>query len=185
MPGVSPTTSARASAAPRRLSRRTTVAAAAGAFLTAGITACTSDAADRGGGTGRRVATVDADEDPDTRLLAAALASIDEVVAVLTAVRRREPTLHPSLDPLLRLHAAHRDVLTEAAPQAPTPGTDRPRVPRGSGPALAVVEQRERALATRLAAAAVGAESGTFARVLASMAAGVEQHLDVHLVGAA
>lgn len=175
-----PTTSAQSPADPRLLSRRTTVAAAAGLLLAPGLAGCARDASPLAAGPRSLSPRTDdrlGDGDRDARLLGEVLGSIDEVVVVLAAVRRRARGLRASLDPLLALHAAHRDLLTEAAPGEHPRARGRVHLPGGERPTLALVQQREQALVAQLTEAAVDAESGTFARALASMAAGVHQHL--------
>lgn len=178
-----PTTSAQLPADRGPVTRRTTLALAVGTLLAPGLSACGTDRPLRASGPAPEPAA-DPDTDADTGLLTAALDAIDEVVVLLTTVRRREASLRASLTPLVRLHEAHRALLTEAAPDQHPPKVSRARLPR-RGSARAAVVEREHALAAHLAEAAVAAESGTFARVLASMSAGIGQHVDAHLAGAA
>jgi hypothetical protein len=159
----------------RAVSRRTALGAFAGTLLaTAGMTGC---------GTAqppRNVVAGGQEEDADTLLLRSVVDEIDSVVALLEAVRRRERSLRPRVDRLLRVHAAHRELLASAVDSpAPPAATRRTRAPRGREAAATEVTRREERLAARVATAAVDAESGTFARVLASMSAGLRQQLEV------
>lgn len=159
----------------RVVSRRTALGAFAGtALATAAMTGCGTAQAPRGPSAGS------SEEDADTLLLRSVVGEIDAVVALLEAVRRRERSLRPRADRLLRVHAAHRELLAAAvdSPAPPAAGR-RTRPPRGRDAAATEVTRREERLTARLATAAVDAESGTFARVLASMSAGLRQQLEV------
>lgn len=107
----------------------------------------------------------------DAALLAAAVAATDRVRADLATAARRHPSLRTRLAAAQRVHAAHRAVLADAgeggsaAPSGSLPPT------RSPDDALLTLARREAALADRLAAAALGAASGSFARLLASCAA--------------
>ena len=98
-------------------------------------------------------------EDADTLLVASVVA---DLTAALAAVPRRD---RAAFRPLVRLHRRHLLELdgAEQAAGLPTPA--------------AAVLQREQQLQQRLATAAVEAESGELARVLAAMSAGVAQQL--------
>lgn len=157
----------------RAVSRRTALGALAGtALATAGMTGCGTAQAPRSPSAGG------SEEDADTLLLRSVVDEIDAVVALLESVRRRERSLRPRADRLLDVHAEHRELLASAvdSPAPPAAGR-RTRPPRGRD-AAAEVTRREQRLADRLATAAVDAESGTFARVLASMSAGLRQQLE-------
>jgi hypothetical protein len=119
------------------------------------------------------------EQDPDTALLASVVGEMDGVVALLEAVRRREPSQRRRVVLLLRVHAEHRELLDSAIDSSGSPSPRRPGRPPRRGDAAAEVTRRERQLAARLAEAAAEAESGTFARVLASMSASLHQHLEV------
>jgi hypothetical protein len=124
------------------------------------------------------VPTEPAEEDPDVSLLREQLAGIVETAALVTATSRRHRPLRRQLRALQEMHAAHRDVLGEAAADGTAePSGARGRVPRRKGQALAAVRGREEQLAAALERGAVAAESGSFARALASMSASVTQHL--------
>lgn len=159
------------------MTRRTALGAFAGTALaaagTAGLAGCGTARARRGPSVGGP------DEDPDTVLLRSVVDEVDAVVALLEVVRRRERSLRPRVGRLLEVHAQHRELLASAVDSpAPSPAGRRTRPPRGRAAATAEVTRREERLADRLATAAVEAESGTFARVLASMSAAVRQQLE-------
>lgn len=105
---------------------------------------------------------------------------VDEVVAALDAVlaqllaARGVPAQRAAVVPLLRAHRRHLEALdatTSAQPSA-TPVT------------LAQVRAQELALRDSLVASAGRVQSGALARLLASMAASVDQHLAVLPAGA-
>lgn len=124
------------------------------------------------------VPTEPAEEDPDVSLLREQLAGIVETATLVTATSRRHRPLRRQLSALQDMHAAHRDVLGEAAADGTAePSGTRSRVPRRKGQALAAVRRREEQLAAALERGAVAAESGSFARALASMSVSVTQHL--------
>ena len=115
--------------------------------------------------------------DDDTALLAQVLASLDTAAAALAAVVARHPSSASSLQPFLDLHATHREVLGEAAPQLDPSAAPEPVVPGRPAAAAALARRAETRLVGDLRRATVAAESGDFARALASMAASVTQHL--------
>lgn len=115
----------------------------------------------------------DAATDPDAALVDRVRVELDELLALVSGLHRRQPALRPSLEGLLAMHTAHRDVLVE--PGLPTPS---PRAPRGAPDELwSLLVSRERIARKRLAGWAVDARSGTLARLLASMSAGIAAHL--------
>jgi hypothetical protein len=126
---------------------------------------------------GRSAGAPSADEDPDTVLLEAVLAQVDATTALVATLRRRERGLRQPLAAVAATHDAHRTRLAAAAPQRPGTADPTGDLPRGRAAALDVVRRQEQALQQRLADAAVEAQSGSFARMLASMAAGIAQHL--------
>ena len=108
--------------------------------------------------------------DADAGLLERVVAETTAVLALVESVRRRD---RPAVQGLVALHRAHLPLLdadVPAAAAAPAaPGRTR----------LAQVRAREEALQRLLADAAVSVASGPLARLLASMSAGVAQHLAV------
>lgn len=119
--------------------------------------------------------------DPDTALVDAVVAELDELVVLVTEAADRRPRLAPELAAFAALHQAHRSVLPERDGDA--------TVPRITGSPRAVgdqVRRRELQARSRLADWSVAAESGALARLLASMSAGVAAHLaDTRLRGSA
>lgn len=130
--------------------------------------------------TARPTPTADPDVDLAAAVLAAEQTMLDRVVATL----ERHPTLAPALASARTAHQAHVDLLVDAAPQrvAPEDGTSdatrRPgpsRIPRDPGRALRLLAGHEDDLALSNRRAAFAAQSGAFARVLASIAAAAAQ----------
>lgn len=155
---------------PVTTSRRTALGVVAG--LAGLATACTPDReSDPGTTPSASVSPVDADQELVTEtavLLATAQVFVE-------ALGRDVPSLKNDLRPLRRLHAAHLEILggfDDSIP-SPPPSSGRP------ADALAELLRSEQSLQRRLARAAVEAESGSLAKLLASMAAAVAQHLAV------
>ncbi|MBB6626500.1 hypothetical protein H5V45_04100 [Nocardioides sp. KIGAM211] len=151
----------------RPVARRT---ALAGAVLGLGVvTGCDLDPRDGGGAGG----PADPVEDPDTALLVEAVTEIGTTLGLLVAAAADLPRLASTTAPLRRLHRSHLDEL----------GADATDVVAHDGrlgraaQALGTVRTRERQLQGRLADLSVAAESGTLARLLASMSAAVAQAL--------
>jgi len=119
--------------------------------------------------------------DPDSALVDAVIAELDDLVALVTAAADRRPLLAPELAAFAALHQAHRSVLPEREGD--------PATPRITGSPQAVgdrVRRREVQAQARLADWSVAAESGALARLLASMSAGIAAHVaDAGLRGAA
>lgn len=115
-------------------------------------------------------ATVEPDAD-QTLVNAVVTALIGAETVVARA--RQLPRLKRALAPLARAHAAHLEVLEAdnegVAPAPPAPYAD----------SLGEVRTTEEGLQRMLANAAVEAQSGALARLLASMSASVSQHLFV------
>lgn len=111
----------------------------------------------------------------DLLLTQQALDATTSMLAVLTASRTRRPSLRRELDPMVRVHRAHRGVLTDVGA---SPGA----VVDAGAPVRAVATLREvlvqeRALERDLASWALAAEDGSVARLLAVLSAGVAQEL--------
>jgi hypothetical protein len=107
----------------------------------------------------------------DETLVHDVAAELLAAIGVLSEARRFVP-LRPVVTPLLRAHRAHVRVLE-------VDGTVRTtsEVPASSAVALQQIRRSERQLRDGLTDAAGRAESGALARLLASMAASVTQHL--------
>lgn len=116
---------------------------------------------------------------PDVAVATTALAELRATRRALTATTGRFPGLRAALDPVGSMHRAHEASLVDAVPAGSDPSTPaRPyAVPRRRPAALRALEQREQELHERLATLAGQAQSGEFARLLASMGAGVQQRL--------
>lgn len=117
---------------------------------------------------------------PDVATAVQAVALIRTVQANLEATRQAYPGLQKSLAGLTELHAAHLGSLQDAVPDGvdTAPASEPRSVPGTRSGALGQVEVDERALRSALVGLAVRVESGTFARLLGSIAAGVSQHLE-------
>lgn len=117
----------------------------------------------------------DADANADVLTLDAAYAEVLATAALLEAVAQRHQRLAPALQPVLRVHRAHAEVLAGAAPEDPTASTPSGRSPRTAAKALALVRSTEESTQNRLSGWALDARSGTFARLLGSMSAAIAQ----------
>ena len=111
-------------------------------------------------------------EDPDTALVDEVLTDLGELAALVAAGARFAPLREP-MRALAALHAAHVEALDGEPVAGRSPGV------RFAGPAEALRQVRagEQQAQQRLADWSVAAESGALARLLASMSAGVAQHL--------
>ena len=113
----------------------------------------------------------------DSALVVTVVAALSRAADVVTAASGIAPALAVGLDGLARAHAAHLDLLVGAVPDAEVPSPATASVPRRPAPALAAVRRSEQRLLRTLRDACVAAASGDLARVLASMAASVSQHV--------
>ena len=117
--------------------------------------------------------------DPDHALVASVLADLVAATDLGSATAAAHPRLHETLAPLRALHEAHLEALGGRPSTAPaTSGAGGGR-PTAAAPTLESLRSRELRLQRRLVAAAVRAESGALARLLASMSAGETQQLAV------
>lgn len=162
------------------VTRRAVLLGTAGA-VTAGCTGGLKVGRD-GRGRPRRDSTTAAEKaaertDPDVTLAAAALAAERLALTAVEAAQARHVRLRRLLDPTAEVHRAHIALLADAAPEelTPPPAPDVIRVPRSSTRAVARLAQMETELATNGRRHAFTAESGPFARLLASMAASADQ----------
>jgi hypothetical protein len=118
---------------------------------------------------------------PDVAVATRALTEITAMRAAVEETLRRYPIARARLAPMVELHRAHERTLADAVPdrakgaQSPTPYA----VPRQRAAALLALTQREQRLHATLDTLALRAQSGDFARLLASMGAGISQHLAV------
>lgn len=110
---------------------------------------------------------------PDDEQVDAAIAAIGTVEEYVSAVSAEHVDLADTLADLTSMHTAHLDLL---APERPGGSADTPRVPGRAKAALSAVRRKEQGLQTTLVELAAEVSSGTLARTLAAMAAGVAQH---------
>ena len=160
-----------------RLTRRSALGAAGLVSLGVATTGCDDPAATPSARTTVRSTEIT----HDVALAVDLVAGVQRSVTLTTDVVRRFPLLRPSLRPLLATQRAHLALLAEAVPQQAMPSPSATRVPAAADRAAARARVLRSTTAGRDAfnAAAVEAESGQFARVLASMGAGLAQHLAV------
>jgi len=116
-------------------------------------------------------------EDADRLLLDDLRALLLGASGLVATTRDTCRELRRPLAPLAALHRAHLAVLDEAGGSDDAIQRPGPSPERRATEALARVRQREERLRSRLADASVRAGSGEFARLLASMSAGVAAHL--------
>ncbi|MDR7253634.1 hypothetical protein J2X46_002624 [Nocardioides sp. BE266] len=154
----------------RPLSRRTTLGSALAAPLV--LAACDIDPpspdADPSGAT--------PPPPEDSELVATVVAALVDAEAVLVAAGTAVPALYARLEPLIAAHAAHRELLAGAIPDAEQPTASPATVPPVAAGALRAVRRSEQQLLRTLRDGCLGAASGDLARVLASMAASTSQH---------
>lgn len=112
------------------------------------------------------------DEDADEQLVAGVADEVSRTLAVVDAAGRGRPRVKQSLRDLGRTHRAHLAELAGSAPRS-----RRARVGGDDDAALRRVRTAERRLQRRLAEAAVDAQSGPLAALLASMSAAIAQQL--------
>lgn len=118
-----------------------------------------------------------AEPDADTRLAEDAAYEIAVALALVDSVRRSFPRLRVQVQPLARMHRTHLTVLEPPAERSiPAPAAAATRAE-----ALQRVRTAEEALQRTLTAAAVAAQSGALARLLASVSASVAQHTVAHV----
>lgn len=110
-------------------------------------------------------------EDPDAALVEGVRDEIGAALALVTAAARR-PALREEMAAWRRLHRLH----LEEVPGESAPGPSEPVTGSAAGLRRRVVRQESR-LQRTLADAAVTAESGPLAALLASMSAAVAQRL--------
>jgi len=167
---------------PPRLSRRRAVGGAA-ALTALVVSGCTQDGASRTGSgpsaTPRSETPTQGRVPPDVTLAAAVLRDEQTMLDQVAATARRHPGLAETVSGARSTHRAHVRLLRQAVPDGARPTPPRPfrpgQVPRRPGPALAALVRAETRLSADGQRNAVRAESGSFARVLASMAAASAQ----------
>ena len=111
------------------------------------------------------------EQTPDEALVDDVLTQLGAAVAVLQAARRFKQ-LRPTVAPVLHAHRSHAEVL-EGDLESETPATR----PTDLSAAIEAVRLSETQLQAGLVDAAGRAESGSLAKLLASMSASTSQHL--------
>ena len=124
---------------------------------------------------------------PDVAVATRALAEIRAVAAAVEDTATRFPAIRTRLAPLAALHRTHEASLADAVPDratsTPSPSSSASPsptpyvVPRNRDRAVTALAAREQRLHDRLGVLALQAQSGDFARLLASMGAAVSQRL--------
>lgn len=116
---------------------------------------------------------------PDVAVAVEAVTRIEVAAAAVAATTEAHPALATRLAGLTGLHDAHLTAVRDAVPDRVdvSPATPPAPVPPKPAVALARLVAAERTLHGQLTALALRAESGPFARLLGSMAAGVSQQL--------
>lgn len=153
------------------LSRRTTVGSALLAPLT--LSACEIDPPARESAAGEPVP-----EPPeDSALVASVVAAVVAAAGTVSVAEATAPALTARLAGLAAAHAAHRDLLVGALPDTEVPTAGSTPAPPGPAAALLAVRRSEQQLLRTLRASCVAASSGDLARVLASMAGSISQHV--------
>lgn len=162
---------------PAGMSRRTAVAGVL-ALAAAGVSGCTPRGIDRRPRAGA-TATPSPRTDPDVALAATVLAREQGLLDRVLATLHRHPGLRADLGAARSAHRSHVDLLTDAVPLGARPSASppgaTPHVPARAPAALAALSREEDRHAELGRRSAFAAESGAFARVLASMAAAASQ----------
>lgn len=136
----------------------------------AGIVALTGCDLDRGSEAPTSQQTTAPPADADADLVEDVLQRIVDTTGVIAGARQADQSLRRRLRPLDELHAAHIRALDPPEGLRTTLTSGRPDLEK--------VRRTEIALQDHLTRAAVRAESGSLAKLLASMAAGIAQHLE-------
>jgi DNA-binding FadR family transcriptional regulator len=128
---------------------------------------------------GSRQSTSPAGLAPDVAVATRALTEIQAVREAVSGTIARFPATRATIGSLVALHRAHEATLVDAVPDRAKPSTAPApyAVPRNRDRAVAAIAAREQRLHDTLDRLAVRAQSGQFARLLASMGAAVHQRL--------
>lgn len=120
-----------------------------------------------------------ADLDPDVRTAAAALAAVEHALGAVLATVRVHPSLQARTTGVVAMHRAHRQALADAVPKDVRRASVAPAYTVAGRGTVAVrrLQDTEQGLVHTLNTLAVRAESGGFARLLASMGAATLQRL--------
>ncbi len=120
---------------------------------------------------------------PDVAVATRALAEIKVLRTAVTQTQTRFPATRAQLAPFAQLHKAHEASLADAVPDRATTGSSTAPAPyavaRQRDVALRNLRAREQRLHDTLDGLALQAQSGEFARLLASMGAAISQRLAV------
>jgi hypothetical protein len=161
-------------------SRRSLLVAGLGVGSGLLLVGCSSESDDEGGRAARSPASpaapaAPASTTPDVAVATLALSEIRTAAAAVRATGVRFPDLRGDLAGLGAMHQAHERSLAEAVPApARTSATPAPyAVPRRRDAALRRLTTTEQGLHDTLGRLAMRAQSGQFARLLASMGTGV------------
>jgi len=134
-----------------------------------GLTGCTDDAP-------RQPAPLpELRRNPDHDLVVASLAVEQAHLDRLAAVRRRHRRVRAALAASVAVHLSHVEVLRGAVEDPAAPDPDPWPVPGAPARALAALSASARSAAREQTDIAMAAESGTFARLAAGMAAAAAQ----------
>lgn len=158
-------------AAPLRTTRRGALAGSLAVLATTGCDAVTPTPPDTAPRT--TPSTTDTPVDPDQVLVAEVRADLAEASTLVTSALEASPGLRGELAPFATLHTRHLRALDGDRPRGHTSVTGVVTEVR------AAVRAREARLETSLASAALAAQSGPLAALLASMSAAVAQQLTV------
>lgn len=160
-------------AAPLRTSRRGALVGGLAVLATSGCDAVTSPPPS-GTGPGSDVSTTPGDtaDDPDEALVADVHSDLARASVLVASAVSARPGLRPELAPFVTLHARHLHALDGDQPR-----DGRRPVPGDAAEVRATVRAHEARLETSLASAALAAQSGPLAALLASMSAAVAQQL--------
>ncbi len=161
-----------------RLTRRTLLGGVMGGTAFLSVTACTSS--DKvPGSSGTRAPASPGGLAPDVAVATTALAEIRAMREAVGATLRKYPATRSVLGPLMALHQTHEATLVDAVPDqaSPSAGPAPYAVPRKREKALSTLVAREQRLHDSLDALALRAQSGQFARLLASMGAALSQRI--------
>ncbi len=151
--------------------RRSALAAAVGVTGLA-VAGCTSDSPDD---PTDPVSTSAPPVDADQSLVDGLVVTLASLQVSVDALSAEFPALRRDLAAVRRMHGAHLAALGGFDDSIPSPAPH----PAGRQAALEELVLSEQRLQRRLATAAVTAESGTLAKLLATMSAAVAQHVAV------
>jgi hypothetical protein len=158
--------------APLRTTRRSALAGTLAVLTVTGCDAVTpAPPAESGPGSNRAEPTTDTPADPDEALVAEVRADLARASVLVTSALGARPGLRSELAPFATLHARHLRALDGDRPRG------RTEVPGTAAAVRDDARAREVRLQASLASAALNAQSGPLAALLASMSAAVAQQL--------